>query len=662
MKYISCILVFLVPLYFINNHSLFSFSAPKMILIIGFVLLITVFYFWGILAQDNISFRFTPIHIVLGIFLLILTLSSLFGVDPLNSFFGKWIDGINLILVYAVTIFALLVGFLIKKDKSFIPRIMLYSFISSVIVAIISFTNGSIMSILKGGDSTIGNNSYTGAYLLFNLCFGVGLLLFYSKIWQRVSITVGSLIILLSPVLFNIDILMGKVGLSEVIHKPFLLFGEANAVDVGLFVSLFVFVSFFLIFSSKKIMKIVGVVLLSLLLVGILYTSVELRNPTTSLHKVYLDAKGDNRFVTWDIAEASIASRPLLGSGFNNFAYTYQKYFTPDILEEKNPEFYFYQPHNVIWEYASNDGVFGLLAFFLLLAFTFSSLFVGHEFEDKKYQYIRIALIATLFGYFIQNLFGFDTPVTYLMLFLLVGLAVGVSKKEWNFIILNKNNDTYKFIASLFIVVCLISSILFVVLPLVEFKKLGRIISANTIDERISQRDGVSSISLFGGIFDSSYLAGKFFDLYQQDFSKINDSNKDLYLKEIQSTVNMVEKDIVSQPNYVYSYITMNSLLNMELFIKGETDTETWNYSFDSIQKAIKLNPQNPENYLQLAQTYILKEDFSNAYLSVREAIIIAPKYSKSYDYARKILKIKPNDDLEKYVDNMEKKWVNNAL
>jgi hypothetical protein len=563
---------------------------------------------------------------------------------------------------------------------------LITSFVSGVIVALISNTGSSLSSLFNDGVSTIGNNSYTGAYLLFNTCIGVGLFLYYvakgsrgevvavkvvsqkqsvrelasvhSYLWQKILVILGTPSILFSQVLFNKDILMGRVGLGEVIHNPLLLLGQANAADVGLLVSALVIIFFFLILSSKKITKIIGVVLLASLLVGISYTGIRLMNPTSPLHKVFVADKGENRFISWSIARESFAENPLLGNGFNNFSYSYQKYFTSDILKETNPEFYFYQPHNVVLEYASNDGVLGLVSFLALLAFTFLALFIGCEYDERKYKYIRVALIGALFGYFVQNLFGFDTPTSYLMLFTLIGVAVGVSKKEWIFEISKERHDTFKFISSLVIVVSLIGIIVFVFSPYAEFRKMGKLVATtDSLKDRIAIREGIQEISLFGGVFDSSYLAGKYFDLYKGSVNQLTESNKSLMLEEVGSTVNFLERDMVKQPNDAYSHIILNSLLNLEIFIKGSNDMELWNYSYNDIRKAIALNPENPETYLQLAQTYILKNDLPNALTSIRQAIEIAPNYKKSYDYARKILVIKPDPKFKKFVDDMAQKW-----
>ena len=685
MEYLALVTIFLTPLYFNLNHSLFSISAPKTILMMGLISLMIIFYAWGVISDRKLSFRFTLLHVVLGAFLFVLTLSSIFGVDPLNSFFGKWIDGINLVLIYALAIFALFLGFLIKKNKIFIRNILITSFVSSFLVAIITYTNSSWMDIFKDGSSTLGNNSYTGEYLLFNVFFGLALFLYYiglkshdevvavkttsqksavgeleavsSTYWHKVSIATGVIIMLLSQVLFNKDILLGKVSLKEVIHSPFLLFGQANAADIGILLAVLIVVSFFLIFSSKKVSKYIGLGLLALLLISSAYTGMRLVNPDSSLHKIFIEEKGVNRFVSWDIAQVSFAANPILGNGFNNFSYSYQKYFSSNVVNEATPEFYFYQPHNVVWEYASNNGVLGLLGYLALLVFTFLALFTGCEYDEKKYKNIRVALIGLLFGYFIQNLFGFDTPVTYLMLFTLVGIAVGLSKDKWTYEVIAEKQDNYKFFASVVIIASLASIVIFSILPYVEFRKMGKMITTDNLDDRMALREGIQSISVMGGVFDISYLAGKYFDLYKADINNINDSSKGKFLDEIQSTANLIERDIVYQPNDSYSHIILNSLLNMEIFVKGGVDMERWNYSYQDVNKAIALNRENPETYLQLAQTYILKEDYENVYTSIRQAIVTAPRYSKSYEYARRVLTIRPDAKFKKFVDTMSQKW-----
>ncbi len=661
MEYLSYLLVFLVPLY-LNSNSLFVYNPSKVIISIFLILTMGVLYSWGKLVEKKLSFRFTPLHIVSLIFLLILSVSSMLGVDPLNSFFGRWRDGISLVLIYFFMVFSLFIGYLINKDKTFLVKIISVSFVSSFIVALISYTGSSLLDIFKDGASTIGNSSYTGAYLLFNVCFGIGLFFYYSKVWQKILVAIGTLFVATSPVFFNTAVLLGKIKLTTIIHNPFILFGQANAATIGLGVSFIVIIIFFLIFSSKKVIKIIGVVLFTSLLIGVFYTGNQLVNPDSSLHKVYIGTKGENRFVAWDIAEISFGTHPLLGSGFNNYSYNYQKYFSSDITKEKNPELYFLQPHNIILEYLSNNGVIGLISYFALLFVTFFAFFERNENENKKDRIIKIVLIGSLFGYLIQNLFGFDTPTSYLMLFLVVGVAVGLYKKEWICVINNKKINAFKIFPAIILVISLLSIILFVILPIKEISMWNKSTRTDNTKERISLRNNMQTVSLFGGVYDSADIESKSYDLYANSLSKINDKNRSLYIEEIQSATDQLDKDIERQPNEVRAYVAISQLLNLEIYINGKMDETLWNKSYENIKKALSLNSQNPEIYSLLAQTYLLKQDFKNAYLAMHQALEIAPQYVKSYEYAKQILKIKPDANFKNYLDKMEQKWLRGAV
>ena len=98
MEYLSYFLVFLAPLYSNNDYILFEFGAPKSILIIGVIIVMIFLYLWGSLYEKKLSFRFTPLHVAIIFFLFLITLSSVVGIDPFNSFFGRLREGISLIL------------------------------------------------------------------------------------------------------------------------------------------------------------------------------------------------------------------------------------------------------------------------------------------------------------------------------------------------------------------------------------------------------------------------------------------------------------------------------------------------------------------------------------------------------------------------------------
>jgi hypothetical protein len=61
-----------------------------------------------------------------------------------------------------------------------------------------------------------------------------------------------------------------------------------------------------------------------------------------------------------------------------------------------------------------------------------------------------------------------------------------------------------------------------------------------------------------------------------------------------------------------------------------------------------------------LSRTYIIKGDLKNSKLVIRKAIEIDPEYTKLYDQAKVLLKINPDKDFEKYINDMEKKYLIN--
>ncbi len=656
IEYLAYAIVFITPLYFSTNHW-FSFNSPKTLAISFGVLSMTILYAWGVIVSKKFSIKVTPLHIVLGVFLVILTISSILGVDAHNSFFGTFSFPTNLIFIYIVSLFAIFIGFLIHRDKQFLPKIILTSFLSSIIVAFFSYTGTSIFKIFTDYSSTIGNSSYAGAYLLFNICFGIGLFSYYKKCWKKILIAISTLFIIFCPLFFNIDIFSGKIALSDILHNPLLLAGVANGAALGVIFSIIIIACFYLLLSCKKPIKIIGVVLFLGFLLGTVYTGYIFLNPTSKIHNIYSEVKGDNRFIAWDIAERGLMDRPLLGSGFNNFYYTYQKYFRADIYKE-DIEF-FLQPHNVVFEYASNNGILGLVSFLSLLFFTFLALFKYREDEDGEYRMFRISIIGILFGYFIQNLFGFDTVTSYLMLFLVVGIAIGLSYKNRDIAFTDKSEIIKKIISVIIILGSLVSIVLFVVLPWKESLKWRHFNQETRLQELSILRQGLQETSLFGGVGDSTYEAIKLYNFYIANVDKINDSNRMSFLDEIDSIVGQIEKDQLSQPDDFRAYLVIGKLLSLKIYIMGRVDESVWGKANFYLDKTLSIvNYQNPEAFLAKAQLYIFKNDYVQARLYTQKAISLIPNYKDSYEIAKKIQALSSDKDFQKYIDNMQKIWL----
>lgn len=612
VKFLALALVFVIPLYFNTDHW-FPFNSSKIILSIGIILFILLFFTWGKLSENNFSISFNPLHIVVKLFLVILTVSAIFGIDPHNSFFGSWNQSTSLVLLYILTIYACIVGFLIKKDNKFIIKILLASFLSAVCVAFISHTGNSVFPFFGDNSSTIGNSSYAGAYLLFNAGFGAGLFFYYKKLWKKIFIFISNLIIIFCPLFFNKNIFLGKISLMEIFHDPFLLLGVANGAAIGLLISFIVIFIFYLILSSVKIKRIAGLVLLFALLCGVSYAGVMIMNPDSKVNQVYVEEKGQNRLLAWDSAISGFLDRPVLGFGFNNFYYNYQKYFSSKIFEGNNIEFFFAQPHNVVLEHASNSGILGLGAYIALFIYLIIILCANRKDEKDRYKFIKISLIGVLFGYFIQNLFVFDTITTYLMFFTIIGIGLGLNKKEWNFNIPIRLTFLYKIILFIILVISIISMFMFVYRPWQESIGWNRLSTTRNLRELIPLRQGLQETSIFGGVEDSGYSASELLVFYNKNLDKVNDSTRQYFIEEIDSVIAQVEKDSIKQPYNIRAPLVIGKLLNLRMFINGSTDSASWLKAKENLEKALVLNEKNPKIYLSLSQLYVFIKDSAKA-------------------------------------------------
>lgn len=668
VEYLAYLLIFLVPLFF-NARHFYAFNSPKVLLTISIVLVSLIFYMWGKWKSNEFKIKISLLGISAFVFVATLTISSIFGIDPANSFFG-WGNVVPLVAIYALFVFALIIGALAKRNKSIIKNILLSSFVSGIF-AVLFFYTGLPDPIGKIEGSTLGNSSYVGGFLIFMTFFGLALFSYFKKVWQKILVALGIIFMTVNPLFINKEFLLGHLGLGDIMLHPTSILGIANGGAMGIVASL-VFISIlFLVFSKKKIFKIVGLVLMLALLIGVASISQSLVREGTKINKIFAEEKSGNRFIAWDIAKEGYVDHPIIGNGHNNYIYNFEKYYNPDLYKKGYAVERLIEPHNVVWEFASDGGALGLFGYLFLLVSIFISLVYIRNDQgevEKREKTLRIILAGILFGYFLQNLFVFDTINTYVPLFVLVGIGLGLGegytftfgKDSKYFKILNKSVIVVITIASIFLLktICYDGA--------VESKGMNMTNSANSMAEFTKKREGLADKSYFGGIMEYTLQAEKFFKIYQKNMDKVDARNKPVFLKELSSIVSNIEKINEREPEYSGSYLVMSEILNLYLLVDAKEDgfitidkskynKEIWEKSFRYINKAVELNSNNPQNYLVLSQLYMLKGDFDHAFLFSKKYIEIAPEYEEGYRFARSLLRIKPNSAFASFVDQMEK-------
>ncbi|MCH7744888.1 MAG: O-antigen ligase family protein, partial [Chloroflexi bacterium] len=114
------------------------------------------------------------------------------------------------------------------------------------------------------------------------------------------------------------------------------------------------------------------------------------------------------------------AARPILGWGPENYNVAFGRYIKVDSRATET----FDQVHSKPIEELTTKGALGFLSYMTLWAFMFWVVFRKARRQDAGEQFFTLFIGATLVGYFVQNLFLFDTPATLLQFILLLGYVV----------------------------------------------------------------------------------------------------------------------------------------------------------------------------------------------------------------------------------------------
>ncbi len=117
----------------------------------------------------------------------------------------------------------------------------------------------------------------------------------------------------------------------------------------------------------------------------------------------------------------SVADRPVFGWGPENYSVAYDRHISVKTSITVTESFD--QAHNKLLEELVTRGVVGLLAYLSIWACVFVAVARGARRQAAGEQVFTMLIGAALLGYFVQNLFLFDTPGTVVWFMLLLGYA-----------------------------------------------------------------------------------------------------------------------------------------------------------------------------------------------------------------------------------------------
>jgi len=107
------------------------------------------------------------------------------------------------------------------------------------------------------------------------------------------------------------------------------------------------------------------------------------------------------RLKLWQATISMIRDHPIFGVGLDNFLYQYPKYMLPEAWEEPDLS----HPHNIIMDYWTRLGIFGVVAILWLeVEFFKRGLHLYRHLEDRELKTLALGLMASMVDFLAHGL------------------------------------------------------------------------------------------------------------------------------------------------------------------------------------------------------------------------------------------------------------------
>jgi O-antigen ligase/tetratricopeptide (TPR) repeat protein len=401
-SYGAMIVVFLV-----FKNLLFPFITSKQI---AFNIIIEIlFIFWIAFMFKYPDYRPKKHYTWIGMiaFFGIMVVSCFTGVDFNLSFWGdvERMLGTFHILHFLAYYFIIITVMRTWSDWK-------WFFVSSIAFA----SMVAINSITADTYATIGNSAYVAGYMLFNMYFCM-ILFFREKNKALRWLWLLPLLVMLPS--FDAQKISGAyVGLLASLGVVLFLYGVAHKnnkikiITLTGFILMIAFLSTILVFNRDNYLT------ENSAFFNKLVKEIDINKNTFQ-----------TRLVSWRAAIKDFPNHPLLGTGWGNYAVTFDKHFSPTFYDHARGETYFDRAHNNVFDILSTTGALGLITY---LAFLITAaVYLIRAFIKKHISVHDFVMVSALMtAYFVQNLAVFDSLVTYMSLMIALGYVYWLTEIE----------------------------------------------------------------------------------------------------------------------------------------------------------------------------------------------------------------------------------------
>ena len=573
-----------------------------------------------------------PLVIALTIFMGILFLTSLTGIDSAKSFWStqERMTGIITLLHFYAFFIILISTFKNKRDwQKFIGASLIYAlFVGLYGIGQKQGLNFLIKTDLYQMNSTLGNPIFLAVYSMLHI-FLAGFIL-SQKNSKKIKIICSALII------FNIWIMLAAASR-----------GVMLAFGFGLFLFLL-----FLIFSTKyKKIKISLGLFLTIIIASLVFIQLPVFKPYINKMPRFIGrlasftSSTESRILSWNIGWQGFKERPILGWGWENYNIIFNQNYQPSFLNSPTGlEVTWYDhSHNQIIDILALTGILGILSYLAIFGIVFWLLFKKIKILDNLKQKIPFVLLGLMFlAYFIQNLFVFDTPAPLIVFYFSLALEYFVTQ--------NKRSDLQPEVrprggSSFPLPVLILLIVIFLPWAMYKFNiepfqqsRLGvKAIHASKIDLKsgLHWYEQALAKPCFTNPEIRVYLA----QTVSEQYSKMNKETTLTELNLIGEATEMAimeyKKSVQEHPLNARHWLYLGQLYNLGVGYNKEYVQK----ADEVLHKALELSPKRQQVYFELARAQLFLQEYEKAVELLKQAVILDPEVKTSRQNLEKVLK-----------------------
>ena len=440
-------LVLLMPL-IVSERSFFPFIVGKALY--SRAIIEVTFGLWLVLAYSHPAYRVPRswLLVAFAVYLGVALLAGLLGVSSQRSLWSTYerMQGVvDLAHWLALTVVVTSV-FRSLADWRFLLNLNLGVSLVMALIGVGQQYDRNIVPfydfIEKSSrlDITLGNSTFVGAYMLVNVLIGLG---FLAQSYQAARRPVQSQtrgrrrrrrremrVEAADPWL-----MWWRLFWIAVVALDFwvLTLSGTRGAFIGLGAGLIAFAAGYMVWGQVRALRLavaglIGVLALVALLFAVARDTELVDRIADSnilvrrISSIGLDdASVQGRLAALEVGLEGFAARPILGWGPENFLVAFGRYFEidPDVPET------FDQAHNKLVEELTTKGIIGFLSYSSLWALMLWTVVRRVRRRDTQ-QLFMLFMGAAMTGYFVQNLFLFDTPGTVLQFILLLAFVINL--------------------------------------------------------------------------------------------------------------------------------------------------------------------------------------------------------------------------------------------